>query len=82
MCSNVSTKPGKRALDLVEPFVEQYTRRQRIKNALPPRLFTVGRLDVNSSGLLLITNDGEHVAPTRPSWWPACRSLFQACARV
>lgn len=26
---------------------------------LPPRLFTVGRLDVATSGLVFVTNDGE-----------------------
>jgi 16S rRNA U516 pseudouridylate synthase RsuA-like enzyme len=27
--------------------------------AVPPRLFTVGRLDVASTGLIFVTNDGE-----------------------
>ena len=29
-----------------------------LQKALPPRLFTVGRLDVASHGLILVTNDG------------------------
>lgn len=29
------------------------------QGSIPPRLFTVGRLDVNSWGLLLVTNDGK-----------------------
>ena len=30
--------------------------------SLPPRLFTVGRLDVQSTGLILVTNDGVFLA--------------------
>lgn len=36
-----------------------------LQKRLPPRFFTVGRLDVASSGLIFITNDGE----TQGSVW-------------
>lgn len=29
------------------------------QNALPPRFFTVGRLDAQTTGLIFVTNDGE-----------------------
>ncbi len=45
VCSNVSEGGRPRVIDLF-PGVEQ-------------RLFTVGRLDVESEGLLIVTNDGE-----------------------
>ena len=35
-------------------------RREHPDGALPPRLFTVGRLDVASVGLIFVTNDGAH----------------------
>jgi 23S rRNA pseudouridine2605 synthase len=45
LCTNHDPDGRPRAIDLV-PFVEQ-------------RVYTVGRLDENSEGLLLLTNDGE-----------------------
>jgi hypothetical protein len=58
-CSNVTSKQGRRAVDLLEPWLIAWARRQRDASLLPPRLFTVGRLDVNTSGLVLVTNDGQ-----------------------
>lgn len=58
ICSNVSTKPGKRVVDLLEGWAQQWLRKQKDKALLPPRLFTAGRLDVGTSGLVLVTNDG------------------------
>jgi hypothetical protein len=56
--SNVTTKQGRRAVDLLETWLIAWARRQRDSSPLPPRLFTVGRLDVGTSGLVLVTNDG------------------------
>eukprot|EP00882_Tetradesmus_deserticola_P009011 GHRQ01009506.1.p1 GENE.GHRQ01009506.1~~GHRQ01009506.1.p1 ORF type:complete len:197 (+),score=35.10 GHRQ01009506.1:192-782(+) len=57
ICSNVShNAPGKRAADLLQPWLDSW--RQQHKGQLPPRLFTVGRLDVATSGLIFLTNDG------------------------
>jgi pseudouridine synthase len=46
VCTNAATEGRRRAIDLVE-------------HPSRARLFPVGRLDVQSSGLLLMTNDGE-----------------------
>lgn len=61
ICSNVETQEGKgkRVIDILQPWIETYQKGQINKNALPPRLFTVGRLDVASYGLILVTNDGQ-----------------------
>lgn len=77
ICSSVETKEGKgkRAIDLLNPWLDDWAKRQqefaaaRVKKGgpggggskstlLPPRFFTVGRLDVASHGLILVTNDG------------------------
>ena len=46
VCTNRDPEGRRRAIDLVE-------------HPAGPRLYPVGRLDVDSSGLLLLTNDGE-----------------------
>ncbi len=46
VCSTQDDAKRDLALDLIQPFVKE-------------RLFTVGRLDYMTSGLLLLTNDGE-----------------------
>jgi len=60
ICSNspLIDKQGKRAIDLLEPWLEGWRKENAKKDLLPPRLFTVGRLDVASTGLIFITNDG------------------------
>jgi hypothetical protein len=63
---------GKRVIDLLAPWLDDWAKRQqevkpteggKAKKAaparLPPRFFTVGRLDVASHGLILVTNDGQ-----------------------
>ena len=46
VCSNVSERGRKRAIDLIPSAVEK-------------GLFTAGRLDVNTSGIVVVTNDGD-----------------------
>ncbi|EFJ46367.1 hypothetical protein VOLCADRAFT_93239 [Volvox carteri f. nagariensis] len=55
--SDVSGR-GKLAVQLLNPWLEQWRRNSKDTKRLPPRFFTVGRLDVASSGLIFITNDG------------------------
>ncbi|GBF99553.1 hypothetical protein Rsub_12359 [Raphidocelis subcapitata] len=58
ICSNTSSRPGGRVVDLFEPWVAAWRRRERDPSRLPPRLFTAGRLDVATTGLVFVTNDG------------------------
>ncbi|KAL3132009.1 hypothetical protein ABBQ32_008629 [Trebouxia sp. C0010 RCD-2024] len=46
------------AVDLLSDWIKHQTKKGSPQASLPPRLFTVGRLDVQSTGLILITNDG------------------------
>lgn len=59
LCSN-QTEGEKLVLDLFAPWLARWKARWGAGEAkpLPPRLFTVGRLDAATSGLLLVTNDG------------------------
>lgn len=49
---------GKLVIELLRPWLDEW-RRRHPRGTLPPRLFTVGRLDVQSVGLLFVTNDGQ-----------------------
>jgi pseudouridine synthase len=65
LCSNRSERSGggaandngKLVLDLFEEWRETF--RRKYPGKLIPRLFTVGRLDVNTTGMLLVTTDGQ-----------------------
>jgi 16S rRNA U516 pseudouridylate synthase RsuA-like enzyme len=59
ICS-VSPQEGlasKPVLSIFEPYFKKCLHGQPV-GTKPPRLFTVGRLDVNTTGLLLVTSDG------------------------
>lgn len=63
ICSNAPSsaqQTPRLAVDLLSDWVRDLHKKNTRPNALPPRLFTVGRLDVQSTGLILVTNDGEH----------------------
>ncbi|GIL66228.1 hypothetical protein Vafri_19759 [Volvox africanus] len=59
ICSSADVNGRKLAVELLSPWLAQWRRSNTDKNRQPPRFFTVGRLDVASSGLLFITNDGQ-----------------------
>lgn len=63
ICSNAPSANAQHtprlAVDLLSDWVQQQHSSNTQANALPTRLFTVGRLDVQSTGLILVTNDGE-----------------------
>ncbi len=42
----------------MQEWRDSWKARHQHSNAVPPRLFTVGRLDVASTGLIFVTNDG------------------------
>ncbi|KAL1542397.1 putative ribosomal large subunit pseudouridine synthase svr1, chloroplastic [Salvia divinorum] len=56
ICS-AGEKETKSALSLCDDFLKTWTKRN--PGTPKPRLFTVGRLDVNTTGLIIVTNDGE-----------------------
>lgn len=62
LCAN-SVPDGSRqrlAIDLLQEWVEQtWKPDHKGQNALPPRFFTVGRLDAQTTGLIFVTNDGQ-----------------------
>jgi hypothetical protein len=45
-----------------------------VQDQLPPRLFTVGRLDVATSGLIFLTNDGQSQAQAQAQSQPQPQS--------
>ncbi|KAK9819972.1 hypothetical protein WJX72_004674 [[Myrmecia] bisecta] len=63
ICSNKASDDtvaqSRLVVDLFDDWIKRVWRREHMHpNAIPPRLFTVGRLDVQSTGLILVTNDG------------------------
>ena len=60
ICSEVSQPDlaAKPVVSLLEPFLTSWLSGKPV-GATPPRLFTVGRLDVNTTGMILVTNDGK-----------------------
>ena len=48
-------------VDLFEGWLKEW-RRRHPKSSVVPRLYTVGRLDVQSVGLIFVTNDGDWAA--------------------
>lgn len=62
LCANVSSRESsqqKLVIDLFRTWIDRvFSAEGRKIQAVPPRLFTVGRLDVQTTGLLFVTNDG------------------------
>ncbi|KAL6771443.1 hypothetical protein ACKKBG_A26405 [Auxenochlorella protothecoides x Auxenochlorella symbiontica] len=62
ICSSLATAPNPRPERLVTSLLDPWLREWRARApaaVLPPRFFTVGRLDAQSVGLIFVTNDGE-----------------------
>ena len=62
ICTNAKDGQGgsgdRLVVDLFDGWVSAW-KRKHTKSSLVPRLFTVGRLDVQSVGLIFVTNDGD-----------------------
>lgn len=62
ICTNAKDGQGgsgdRLLVDLFDGWISDWKRRHP-KSSLVPRLFTVGRLDVQSVGLIFVTNDGD-----------------------
>lgn len=62
ICTNQGDGQGgsgdRLVVDLFQDWVKEW-KRKHSNSTLVPRLFTVGRLDVQSIGLLFVTNDGD-----------------------
>ena len=55
----------RRVVDLLDPWIKEELEkpdRPGLGKWTPPRLFTVGRLDVQTQGLIFVTNNGEGFA--------------------
>lgn len=86
ICSNKSEHEdggeGRLVISLFDDWLARWRERQaRVaagggERGLPPRLFTVGRLDVASVGLIFVTNDGDWAHRCGPSA-PAAHASFQ-----
>lgn len=63
ICSSTPSKDAQQtprlAVELLADWIRDEHQKKGKSSALPAQLFTVGRLDVQSTGLILVTNDGE-----------------------
>ena len=72
VCSSVSQEglTAKPVISLLDPYIEAW-KVGKPPSAIPPRLFTVGRLDVQTTGLIIVTNDGswsQKVSHPKAGW--------------
>ncbi len=62
ICSNKASlrdqQTPRLVVDLFSEWLKRLASKPSSSQSLPPRLYTVGRLDVQSTGLILVTNDG------------------------